>query len=108
MAKEFHQVPVAVVNIPKIAIITMIGLLEYVRLSFGLRNSAQTFQQLMDRIFSFIELDNILVDSRFIARHLSHLAHLAEGRPLHQHRVMHLCSANCGIPESLQVAWSSF
>ena len=38
-------------DIPKTTIITPFGLFEFLRLPFGLRNAAQTFQRMMDRIF---------------------------------------------------------
>jgi hypothetical protein len=65
-------------NIPKTANITPFGLLEFTRLTFGLKNAGQTFQRLMDRVgadmlFVFIYLDNILVDSPDAEVHLLHL-----------------------------------
>ena len=45
---------------------------------FGLRNTAQTFQRFMDRLFCeygfvFVYLDNILVASHSLEEHLQHL-----------------------------------
>ena len=51
------------------AIITPFGFFEFVRMPFGLCNSAQSFQRLMDRVcrgldFVFVYLDDILIGSR--------------------------------------------
>ena len=55
-------------DIPMTAIITPFGLFEFLFFPFGLQNTAQTFQRMMDRIFGelpflFVYLDNILVFS---------------------------------------------
>ena len=66
LVRGYHQVPVAEEVIPKTAVITTLGLLEFLRMPFGLKNAAQTFQRLLDSIcqpldFIFVYLDNILV-----------------------------------------------
>ena len=65
-------------DIPKTAIITPFGLFEFVSMPFGLKNAAQTFQRMMDRLFggqpwAFVYLDDILVASSDLAEHLVHL-----------------------------------
>jgi hypothetical protein len=65
-------------DIKKTAIITPFGLFEYTRMLFGLRNSGQTFQRLMDRVIAgldgvFCYLDNILVASPDLTAHQQHL-----------------------------------
>lgn len=67
-------------DIPKAAIITPFGLFEYVRMPFGLRNSAQTFQRFINEVvrglpFVFAYLDDLLVAS---SSHNEHEAHLRQ------------------------------
>ena len=77
---------------PKTAIITPIGLYEYLFMPFGLKNAAQFFQCLMDRLLldiphAFIYLDNILVSTPDVALHLAALRQVfsildAKGLPI--------------------------
>ena len=78
LVRGYHQMPVAEEDTPKIAAITPFGLFEFLRMSFDLKNSAQTFQRLMDSIcqpfdFVFVYLDDILVASFTQAEHKNHL-----------------------------------
>ncbi len=49
LVKGYHQLPVATGDIPKTAIITLSSLFEYLFTPFGLSNTAQMFQIMMDR-----------------------------------------------------------
>ena len=65
-------------SIAKTTIATSFGLWEFLRIPFGLKNAAQTFQRLMDSIFQhldfvFVYLDDILVASKSLVEHYNHL-----------------------------------
>jgi len=72
----------------KTTVITPFGLFVFVRMPFVLRNSAQTFQQLMDEVlaglpFLFIYIDDLLVASKDEAEHERHLREVLQRLEAH-------------------------
>ena len=66
--KAYYQVKVHSEDVPKTAVSTLIGLYEYTRMPFGLRNAGCTFQRILDTLFRdipgvLIYLDDLLIAS---------------------------------------------
>ncbi|GBN45249.1 Retrovirus-related Pol polyprotein from transposon opus [Araneus ventricosus] len=68
LVKAYHQIPIKSSDSHKTAVITRIGLFEYTRMTFGLKNAAQSFQRFINQVLlgldcSYACLDDILIAS---------------------------------------------
>ena len=83
LVEAYYNIPMAEDDIKKTAVTTTFGLFEFLRMPFGLRNAAQTFQRYMDSIFRnltyvFVYLDDILIFSKNETEHFNHIKEVLE------------------------------
>jgi Reverse transcriptase (RNA-dependent DNA polymerase) len=79
-SRGFWQVPVDPKNRSKTAFATRLGVYEFLRVSFGLRNASSTFQRQIDIILSRVKwktalvyLDDIIIFSASFEQHVQNV-----------------------------------
>ena len=78
LIRAYNQIPLESSHVKKSAVTTPFGLFEFLRVPFGLRNAAQTFQRFMNEVlrgldFCVAYIDDVLVASTSTEEHLKHL-----------------------------------
>ena len=81
----YHQIPLALADQSKTAFVTPVGNYHYKVMPFGLKNAGATYQRMMTRMFGpqlgksmEVYIDDMVVKSKVIARHIGDLRDVFE------------------------------